>query len=142
MKLLLVEDDPLVGPAMKAVLHGAGYDVMGPMRNAAKAMRVAGGDRPDLALVDFNLAGGEDGLSLIRRLHAEQGVPALLVTAFEHRADEARDAVLGVLSKPFKPAALLDAVQAAGAVIGGIRPANPPAALRLFGAPLLRAGNQ
>lgn len=132
MKLLIVEDDPLIGPAMKVVLEKAGYTVVGPLRDAAKAMRLAERERPDLALVDVLLAGGEDGVSLCRRLRRSPGVPSLLVTGFDHHAEEVRDVALGLLHKPFAPQSLLDAVGVASEVLGGITPAFVPRELELF----------
>ena len=139
MKLLIVEDDPLVGPAMKAVLQSAGHEAVGPGRGAAKALRIVERERPGLALVDYNLSGGENGLSLIRRLRERHGVPALLVTGYDHRGDEARGMALGCLVKPFPPEALTQAVAAAEQVLAGLRPSHPPAALVLFRTPPLAA---
>lgn len=132
MKILIVEDDPLVGPAMKAVLEKAGYTVVGPLRDAAKAMRLADREHPDLALVDVLLAGGEDGVSLSRRLKAKLSVPSLLVTGYDHHAEEVRDTALGFLHKPFAPQALLDAVGVVSEVLGGLRPSFVPRELELF----------
>ncbi|HYG89572.1 MAG TPA: response regulator [Azospirillum sp.] len=132
MKLLIVEDDPLIGPAMKAVLAKAGYTTVGPLRDAAKAMRLAQRQQPDLALVDVLLAGGEDGISLCRRLRTELGIPSLLVTGYEHHADEVRDTALGFLHKPFAPRSLLDAVGVVGEMLGGLRPSAIPRELELF----------
>lgn len=131
MKLLVVEDDSLIGPAMKAVLTAAGHTVLGPARNTVKALRLVQGEKPDLALVDYHLAGKEDGLGLVRRLAAEHRVPSLLVTGYDHRANDVRDDALGLLRKPFSPDALLSAVVAAGTLLSGRRPAPAPA-LELF----------
>ena len=117
---------------MKAVLEKAGYTVIGPLRDAPKAMRLAERERPDLALVDVLLAGGEDGVSLSRRLHADLGVPSLLVTGYEHHAEEVRDTALGFLHKPFAPQALLDAIGVVAEVMGGLRPSFVPRELELF----------
>ncbi|MBP2312862.1 response regulator [Azospirillum soli] len=141
MKLLIVEDDPLIGPSMKVVLRQYGHSVIGPVRTAAKALRVVerGSLRPDLALVDYHLAGGENGLSLVRALKEQHGVPALLVTGYDHRGEEARGIALGCLVKPFLPEALEQAVAAAEEVLAGHRPSFPPAALILFDRPPLAA---
>jgi two-component system, response regulator PdtaR len=132
VRLLIVEDDPLIGPAMKAVLQNVGHDVIGPLKSAAKAARLAERERPDLALIDYNLAGGENGVSLARTLKEQYGIPSLLVTGYEHRGDEARDVAIGCLAKPFKPEALIDAVTTAGEVTAGLRPSAVPSALLLF----------
>lgn len=133
---MIVEDDPLVGPAMRSVLEKAGYTVIGPLRDASKAMRLAERERPHLALVDVLLAGGEDGVSLSRRLRSDLGVPSLLVSGYDHHAEEVRDTALGFLHKPFAPQALLGAVGVVGEMLGGLRPSFVPRELELFPASL------
>lgn len=135
MKILVVEDDPLIGPAMKAVLTNVAHEVVGPVRAAAKAARLAVRMRPDLALVDYYLAGGEDGLSLVRTLRRDLGVPSLLVTGFDHRFKDVQDDAVGLLRKPFTPDALTDAVAAVERVLHGSRPPVLPTSLVLFGEP-------
>ncbi|PWC39201.1 response regulator [Azospirillum sp. TSO35-2] len=132
MKLLVVEDDPLIGPAVKAVLENAGYTVVGPLRDAAKAARVGARECPDLALVDVNLAGGENGLTLARRLWEENHVPSLLMTGFDHHAEDARGFAMGLLRKPVMPDALVQAIGTASEILSGLRPSAKPAALELF----------
>ncbi|MGQ9368474.1 response regulator [Azospirillum sp. A39] len=133
MRLLIVEDDPLLGPAMRAVLANAGHDVVALVRGAAKAVRIAARENPDLALIDYHLAGGENGLRLAATLKERHGVPSLLVTAYEHRGQEAYGVALGCLRKPFPPEALAQAVAAAADVLAGRRPRCFPRALLLFG---------
>ncbi|WP_448206333.1 response regulator [Azospirillum sp. sgz302134] len=135
MKLLVVEDDPLIGPAVKAVLENAGYTVVGPVRDANKAARIGPRERPDLALVDVYLAGGENGLTLARKLWEDCAIPSVLITGFDHRAEDARDFALGLLRKPVMPNELVDAVGVVGEILAGLRPSSIPAALELFGRP-------
>ncbi len=135
VKLLVVEDDPLIGPAVKAVLENAGYTVVGPLRDAAKATRLATREQPDLALVDVYLAGGENGLTLARKLWEDYGIPSLLITGFDHRGEDARDFALGLLRKPVMPDALIDAVGVVSEILAGMRPSSIPPALELFGRP-------
>lgn len=132
MKILVVEDDPLVGPAIKAVLESAGHEVIGPCRDAAKALRRAARASPDLAVVDFNLAGGEDGLSLARKLRDGHGVLSLVVSGYDHRAAEAREVAVGFLPKPFSPLALAGAVRRAEEAIGGRALTSLPSASQVF----------
>jgi len=144
LKILIVEDDPLIGPSMKAVLRHCGHEIVGPVRTAAKALRLVERDhlllvRPDLALVDYHLAGGDNGISLVRALREGYGVPSLIVTGYGHRGEEARGVALGCLMKPFIPEVLEQAVAAAEEVLAGHRPSFSPAALTLFTRPPLAA---
>jgi DNA-binding response OmpR family regulator len=129
--LIVVEDDPMIGLAMRAVLEQSGHTVLGPVRHAAKAVRLAERDRPDLALVDLALPGGENGLALARRLD-ELRVPCLLVTGYDVVPEKAGNSIIGVLRKPFAPDALLAAVGAVGEALAGFATAPPPQQLRLF----------
>ena len=64
-------------------LQDAGYEVS-TAKNAAEALKQALTARPDLIILDVNLA-GESGLSLMKLFkerHAQ--VPVLLYTAMEH----------------------------------------------------------
>jgi len=69
---------------------------------------------------------------VVRRLAAVHAVPSLLVTGFDHRAEEVRGEALGFLHKPFSPTALIEAVEAAGALLGGKVPGAVPSSLELF----------
>lgn len=120
---------------MRAVLEQARHTVLGPVRYAAKALRIAERDRPDLALVDLALPGGENGLSLARRLDAMK-VPCLLVTGYDYTPEEAGSATIGVLRKPFAPDVLLASIGAVGEALAGMTTTPPPNQLRLFAARL------
>jgi len=127
----------MIGSAMRAVLEQAGHAVLGPVRHAAKAARIAERDRPNLALVDLALPGGENGLGLARRLD-EFAVPCLLVTGYDVVPEDAGRATIGILRKPFAPDVLLASIGAIGEALAGITTAPPPQQLRLFSARLAR----
>ncbi|WP_207484902.1 response regulator [Arenibaculum pallidiluteum] len=132
MKLIVIEDDRLVGPAVQAVLEREGYDVLGVATTAAKALRLARQHEPDLALVDLRLGKGDDGLATARRLREDCGVPALIMTGFDLRAEEARGAALGILRKPMAPHDLVQAVESVRALLAGDAPDRIPRGLELL----------
>lgn len=81
--ILLAEDDPEVRALLIRVLEGEGHRVIAaPDGSVALELMAAGGLRPDLLLVDYNLPGGMDGLQLSTalrdRLHHH--VPAIMLT--------------------------------------------------------------
>jgi len=134
MLILLVEDDAIVASSAVGELEDAGHEVLGPAYEVDDALRLAAERRPDLALVDINLAGHDEGVDLARRLKREFGVPSLFVSGQLAAARSNQDAALGLLKKPYDPSTLANAVPVAEAVIAGRRPPPPPVprALELF----------
>lgn len=79
LDILLVEDSRDVGEAVKTLLELCGAHVDGPAANTAEAEGLLAAHRPDVALVDFHLRGGEHSYDLITRLRA-QGVPVIVLS--------------------------------------------------------------
>ena len=135
MLVLVVEDEALIAEDVAALLKEAGHQVSGPATTAEEAVRMteaAGG--ADLALVDINLCGREDGPGLARALWERFGVPCLFVTAQPAQAREHRDAAVGVLSKPYAAQDLVESVpMALAASLGEDVRSWQPRNLELFG---------
>jgi DNA-binding response OmpR family regulator len=135
MRLLVVEDEPLIAASIEWELRDRGYDVLGPAASAAHAEDLAGLLRPDLALVDINLAQRGDGIRLARTLGG-RGVPSIFVTGQVGEARENRDAALGVVAKPFPVESLDAAIRAVSVLLAGGWPKAPPPCLELFARPI------
>ncbi|MBO0664534.1 hybrid sensor histidine kinase/response regulator [Jiella sp. MQZ9-1] len=109
--ILCIDNDPAIRDGMALLLSGWHCDVE-TFNSAAEAIEAcaATGFRPRLALVDYHLDGGSDGLQAIaelrHRLDAE--LDAILVTA--ERSAQVREQAAAihvqVLTKPLKPASL------------------------------------
>lgn len=69
-RILLVDDHPLAREGLRAVLAGAGYDVVGDAADGESAVQAAIDLRPDLVLMDVRLGPGIDGLEATRRIVA------------------------------------------------------------------------
>ena len=120
--ILIAEDNAMVGLLMQMDLSDAGYEVMGPFPRSAPALESAGAQRPDLALVDIDLADGDSGIDLAAALRGTLGVPCLFVTGQSFEASGAAEHAIGALTKPFPSAVLLEAVAAALRVAEGEPP--------------------
>lgn len=80
MRLLLVEDDLMIGEAVLDLLRGDGYAVDW-VRDGRMAETAASGDEYDLVLLDLGLP-GKDGLDVLRSLRSRKlRVPVLIATA-------------------------------------------------------------
>jgi DNA-binding response OmpR family regulator len=102
-RVLLVEDDPLVGSALERCLRRS-CDVM-LAQNIADACRLAHERQPDVVITDHDLQDerGRDGVWLLDHLK----LPGVILTG--HELTDARHPVL---QKPAAPATLLAALEA------------------------------
>ncbi len=102
LRVLIVEDDTLVGMGLRSHLEKLGHCAVGQAANAQQAMDLFRIHKPDLVLLDIRLD-GDDGIELASRLAAHRRCPMLIVSAYSdseliHRASAA--GVFGYLIKP------------------------------------------
>jgi two-component system OmpR family response regulator len=108
MRILIVEDDPVLGDGIQRSLAGAGYQIDRLDSGSAADAALAAHDY-DLVILDLGLP-GMDGLEVLRRLrHRGSRSPVLILTA----RDAVGDRVMGLdrgaddyLVKPFDLAEL------------------------------------
>jgi len=111
--LLVVEDDPGIRALVCDLMRREGFAVESAADGAAMDA-VLERARPDLVILDVMLP-GEDGLSICRRLRAQQGLPILMLSAKSDEIDRVVGLELGAddyLVKPFGPRELLARVRA------------------------------
>ena len=80
VKVLIVEDDILVGDILETFLVSAGYDVCGVALSVDEAVMLADLHQPDLAVLDFRLADGGYGPEIKSRLKNPSGLGILYAT--------------------------------------------------------------
>ena len=109
MRVLVVEDDPLVGDGIRRALTGGGFaaDLVSSAEAAKTALDT---DSFDLVIADIGLP-RQDGLQLVRSLRSRgQVVPILILTARDGLEDRVTALDLGAddyLTKPFQVPELL-----------------------------------
>ena len=109
LRILVVEDSWHVAQAMTRLLTALGADLAGPAATTAQAKHLISENRPDVALVDFNLRGGELAHDLIDHLQ-DQGISVIVITGYEV-IPLAPGKVATILQKPVNAAQLLAAVR-------------------------------
>lgn len=134
MRILIAEDEAIIAFSMDDALSKAGYSVVGIARDSETAVRLADQLRPDLALVDLNLARGTSGATVARRLRELYAIPSIFVSGnpLDCRKVSGSLGAFGCLSKPFKDDDLIGAVEVARAVLGGQSPVTVPENLELY----------
>ena len=139
-KVLVVDDDPVVGKSFDRVLSGKGYAVI-TARNGEEALSKLRSETYDVVFTDIKMP-GMNGLEVAERVRASQPwLPVVIVTGYGTDAYEARAKAAGVsgfLHKPLSPEmiegsaqkALLEKAPAAGpqTVAEAVATATPAAA--------------
>jgi AmiR/NasT family two-component response regulator len=102
-RVLIVEDDTLVGMGLKAQLERLGHAVVGQASNAEEATQLFRARQPDVVLMDIRLD-GDDGIDLAERLLRERRCPMIILSAYSDRALVDRAGAAGVFGYLIKPA--------------------------------------
>jgi len=114
MRVLLVEDDAMIGEAIQASLKDAAY-ATDWVRDGAIALASLACQHYDLVLLDLGLP-GEDGLEVLRHIRARDNpVPLLIITARDGLTDRLSGLDGGAddyIVKPFEVAELLARMRA------------------------------
>ncbi len=115
-RILVVEDDYLVGAQIETALEEGGFAVTGVAVSADEAIQMATAHRPALAIMDIRLAGKRDGIDAAIELFRGLGIRCIFATA--HYDKEARERAqaanpLGWLQKPYTMHSLVEAVRRA-----------------------------
>jgi DNA-binding response OmpR family regulator len=111
LRVLMMEDDPLIGVLLAELLEEMSYDVCAIAATAADGVTAAAQHRPDLVIADARLGDGS-GISAIEEILRTGFVPHLFMTGNISKVKALRpDAV--VLEKPFRAAELMLAIQRA-----------------------------
>ena len=137
MKVLLIDDHPLILQALQNVIQGMGGHVSVVGVNGARAARdaLAADGSFDLMLLDLRL-GDADGFELLAELRAGwPAVPVVVVSASDRSADVIRAIDLGAMGFVPKRASNEVLTEALNVVMGG-GIYVPPMAMRSHAEPL------
>jgi two-component system OmpR family response regulator len=114
MRVLLVEDDTMIGEAIQAALQDAAY-ATDWVKNGQTALNTLSCQHYDLVLLDLGLP-GKDGLDVLASIRAkDDGIPLLIITARDGLDQRLRGLDGGAddyVLKPFEMAELLARMRA------------------------------
>lgn len=117
LKILLVDDEPLVHLLFRNHLENSGFRVLSAA-NADEALATARAERPALIVMDVMLP-GTNGLAALRELKANpqlMAIPVIVVTAavdkyHETSQEAAASGAALFLTKPISPAQLIKEIE-------------------------------
>jgi len=114
-RVIVVEDDAPAREACALYLEHRGFDVTA-VADAESAIASAGKRTPEIAICDWHLGGGANGVDVARELQQAYRIPVIFMSAYP--IDELRNAASGIevhafLKKPLSLPALAEAVESA-----------------------------
>jgi CheY-like chemotaxis protein len=144
LKILIVEDEPLLAVTLTHLIElNPLHSVTAIADDLAGTLEAVEAQRPDLALVDLQLANGTSGYSVAARLH-QMGIACLFTTG-KAPSFPVPDLALGCLRKPFEEEDLVRALTAAEDLIRGRQTLSLrrrlPEQLQIYSAEEEAAGN-
>jgi DNA-binding response OmpR family regulator len=108
MRALIIEDEYLIGQALRDMLEEVGFTKFSFARSEDAAVMGANAQNIDLITADVRLLPG-DGLAAVEKICAERDIPVLFITGYADELKErAPDAV--IVQKPIKREELMSAV--------------------------------
>ncbi|WP_225825301.1 response regulator [Streptomyces naphthomycinicus] len=115
IRLLLVDDDPLVRAGLALMIGGArDIEVVGEAADGAEAEEAVRRTRPDVVLMDVRMP-SVDGITATRRLRARPDAPQIVVLTTFHADEQVlralRAGAAGFVLKDTPPAEIVDAVR-------------------------------
>ncbi len=116
IKILVVEDEMIIGAKISMQLVGLGYEVDGILPRGEEAIMHVQENNVDIILLDINLKGKIDGIETAKQIQKYSSVPIIYLTANAdeatfNRAKSTRPAAF--ISKPFKQLDLQRAIELA-----------------------------
>src|SRR5690625_5505423 len=117
MRVLLVDDHPVVRAGLRAVLEASGIDVVAEAASGEEALVLTEQLRPGVVLCDLRLGEGIIGVEVTAALNAQAGGPAVVILTTYGRDSELLGAIdagaLGYVLKDEPPEQILRAIHAA-----------------------------
>jgi DNA-binding LytR/AlgR family response regulator len=81
LKIGIVEDELVIGRTILNTLEELGYTHCGPAINYTEAIEMLDEHKPDLLLLDIQLAGKKDGIDVAQKLNESYKIPFIFLTA-------------------------------------------------------------
>ncbi len=100
VRVLVLEDEPLIAMLVVDILTDAGYAIVGPAHDLEQANALLDAERIDIAVLDINLGPGVTSAPIADCLE-QRGIPFILGTGYGDAALRPVDRTRPRLSKPY-----------------------------------------
>ncbi|WP_291381325.1 response regulator transcription factor [Demequina sp.] len=139
MRIVIVDDDPLVRMGLRAIVGSeAGWDVVAEAGDGREALALVDEHRPDVVLMDIRMP-HMDGLEATREITAgASGAKVIVLTTFEvdeYVFEAMRAGASGFVLKRVPPAELIEAVRVVAAGESMLFPSSTRRVIERFATP-------
>ena len=113
LKILIVEDDPIIAQLIEHHLQEFGHQVLDIAHDSERALDLIHNLKPELVILDINIDGTKDGIDIATIMEDKYNVPYIFLTALSDQETLDRAAnvkPLGYVVKPFKASNLKAAI--------------------------------
>ncbi|MBK6860410.1 MAG: response regulator transcription factor [Saprospiraceae bacterium] len=110
VRVLIVEDEPLIAENIAMYLNNHDYEVAGIAYDYEEAILKLEQEKPDIALLDINLEGERDGIDVGKFIHDKIGIPFVFLSSYSDKNTLERVKHIqpsGYLVKPFHEKSLM-----------------------------------
>jgi signal transduction histidine kinase len=83
MKILVAEDNPIFANTIEIIIEELGYELLGIADNTTEFMRLYAQERPDLLLLDIQLADNKTGIDIATEITENEDIPIIFMTSFK-----------------------------------------------------------
>ena len=116
LKVLIVEDDPIISGHLSKLLSVNGAKVVGKAHNGLRALDLLHNCSPQFVICDVHLGSGMTGLDVAEVIHQKYNLPYIFLTSFDDEctlAQAQEHSPYGYLVKPFHDRTLLSTIKVA-----------------------------
>ena len=116
LRVLVVEDEPLIAFDISQFLTKANYSCVGIAHDSETALDMMLNRYPDIALLDINIEGHHNGIELAKMIRKNYNFPFIFLTSHSDKLtlDEAKPTLpYGYIVKPFSGEDLISSIEMA-----------------------------
>ncbi|HMU72655.1 MAG TPA: response regulator, partial [Ferruginibacter sp.] len=116
IKILIVEDEPVIAENISLYLDNNDFEVSGIAYDSEDAMQQLKENTPDAVLLDINLESDTDGIDIARYIQEHYQLPFIFLTSYSDRITLERAKQVkpsGYIVKPFNERTLLASLEIA-----------------------------
>lgn len=116
IKVLIVEDEPLIARNISMYLNNNDYEVAGIAHDADEALHLLKQQQPDIAILDINLEDDQTGIDIAGFINRNHFIPFIYLTSYSDREtiEKAKQTCpAGFIVKPFNENTLYATIEIA-----------------------------
>lgn len=116
LRVLLVEDDPVIQEYLSKLLTSNGAKIVGRASTGTKAFDLLSTSEPEFVICDIHLGQGLNGIDVAKIINEKYDIPFIFLTSFddEDTLDEALTrSPYGYIVKPFHDRSLISTIKTA-----------------------------